>query len=104
MCNKCGVCWIDGLSTVHIQNGAVEMNDDAHRLHAILDGFMFILQSENGGDDCFHVWVQQLVWLKITLFERTKIVATVAAGILACPRNVAHDSCLHWINETDQQS
>jgi hypothetical protein len=79
------------------------MNNGTHRLHAIFDGLMFVLQSEYGGDDCFHVWVQQLVRLKIALFERTKIVTTVAAGILACPRNVTHDSCLNWTNETNQQ-
>lgn len=80
------------------------MDNGAHCLHAILDGLMFILQSEYGGDDCLHVWVQQFVWLKIALFERAKIVTTVAAGILACPRNMTHDSCLHWTDETNQQS
>jgi len=91
MCNKCRICWIDGLQTVHIEDGTL-FNDGAYSLHPILDGLVFVLESEYGGNDGLHVWVQYLIWLEVALLERTEIVTTVAAGILACPCDVTHDS------------
>ena len=91
MCNKCRICWIDGLQTVHIEDGTL-FNDGAHSLHPILDGLVFVLESEYGGNDGLHVWVQYLIWLEVALLERTEIVTTVAAGVLACPCDVTHDS------------
>lgn len=66
-------------------------------MHAALRCLMLVLQAENAGDVGLHVGVQDLVRLEIALLESTKIVATVAAGILARPCDVTHDCGLNCV-------